>query len=93
MAVARHRRVYEQKHRRVQRMWYVANSFRLDDPGSRPRILDGADEHVEDFAQDDGLAIDTRDLFDLLKQVESGQLDAAAAREKLKTQTGRLSLG
>ncbi|EME18523.1 hypothetical protein G419_16610 [Rhodococcus triatomae BKS 15-14] len=92
LTVARHRRVYEKKYRDVQRMWYVANSFRIDSPDSRPGILDGSDEHIEDFAQDDGLAIDTRDLFDLLKQVESGILDPAAARETLKTQTGRFHL-
>ncbi|MEU6587464.1 hypothetical protein [Nocardia sp. NPDC046763] len=46
-------------------MWHVANSFRLNSPEGRPKILDGADERIEDFAQDDGLVIDTRDLFDL----------------------------
>lgn len=92
LTVGRHRRVYEKKNRDVQRMWYIANSFRLDDPSSRPQILDGADEHTEDFARDDGLAIDTRDLFDLLKQIESGQLEATSAREALKSQTGRLTL-
>ncbi|MGW0358515.1 hypothetical protein ACWDXV_30355 [Nocardia nova] len=70
--VGRHRRVYEKKHQDVQRMWYVANSFRLDSPDSRPKILDSADEHIDDFAQDDGLAIDSRVLFDLLMLVETG---------------------
>ncbi|MGK8559474.1 hypothetical protein [Nocardia gipuzkoensis] len=91
LTVAKHRRVYEKTHPDVQRMWYVVNSFRLDSPDSRPKILDGADEHVEDFAHDDGLVIDTRDLFDLLKQMKTGDLAAESAREALKAATGRFA--
>ncbi|MEV6071852.1 hypothetical protein AB0L82_35385 [Nocardia sp. NPDC052001] len=90
LTVGRHRRVYEKKHGNVQGMWYIANSFRLDSPDARPKILDGADEHVEDFAQDDGAVLDTRDLFDLLKQVETGDSTAESARAALKAVKGRL---
>ncbi|KAF0957742.1 hypothetical protein [Rhodococcus sp. T7] len=90
--VGRHRRVYERADGEVQRMWYVANSFRFDSPDSRAQILDGADEHVQDFAEDDGLVIDTRDIFLLLKSVESGDRQKAEVRETLKDATGRFTL-
>ncbi|WP_157184827.1 hypothetical protein [Nocardia niigatensis] len=92
LTVGRHRRVYEKKHGDVQRMWYVANPFRLDSPDGRPKILDGADEHIADFAHDDGSVIDTRDLFDLLKRVDTGDLTPESAREALKEAKGRLQL-
>ncbi|MET7770194.1 hypothetical protein [Nocardia sp. NPDC005366] len=92
LAVGRHRRIYERAHKEVQRMWYIANAFRLDPPASRPNILDGADEHVTEFAQDDGLIIDTRELFDMIKRVEMGGLTAESARAILKAATGRLQL-
>ncbi|MCP2278679.1 hypothetical protein APR09_004261 [Nocardia amikacinitolerans] len=91
LTVAKHRRLYEKTHPDVQRMWYIVNSFRLDSPDSRPKILDGADDHIEDFAQDDGLVIDTRDLFDLLKQFQKGDLAAEFVREALKAATGRFA--
>ncbi|WP_194828533.1 hypothetical protein [Nocardia sp. XZ_19_231] len=92
MAVAKHRRIYEKTHGEVQRMWYIANTFRLNSPDSRPPILDGADDHVEDFGGDEGLAIDSRGLFDLLKQVELDLLSPEAARESLKNATGRFEI-
>lgn len=91
LVVGKHRRVYEKKHGDVQGMWYVANTFRLSSPDIRKPILDGADELVETFADDDGLVIDSRDLFDLLKQVEAGSLTPEAVRQALRAATGRFT--
>lgn len=90
LTVNRHRRMYERKHDSVQGVWYVVNSWRLTSPDSRQKMLNGFDDHIEEFGQDDGLTVDTRDLFKLLKQVESDDLDAAEARKTLVAQTGRL---
>ncbi|NKR94316.1 hypothetical protein GS483_19515 [Rhodococcus hoagii] len=90
LTVNRHRRVYEKKHGDVQGVWYVVNSFRLTSPDSRQKMLNGFDDHIEEFGQGDGLTVDTRDLFKLLKKVESDDLDAAEARKILVAQTGRL---
>lgn len=90
MDVIKHRRSYERRYRSdVQNMWYVANIFRNQSPESRPKIFAGADDQLSSFADPDGLAIDTRELFDLLKQVESDELSADSARAVLKNSTGR----
>lgn len=72
-------------------MWYVANIFRTQSPEGRPEIFAGADDQLDSFADPDGLVIDTRELFDLLKQVESGAVSPSAARAVLKNSTGRFS--
>jgi len=92
MDVMKHRRAYERRHGcDAGSMWYVANIFRTQSPESRPEIFAGADDQLDSFAEPDGLVIDTRELFDLLKQVESGAVSPAAARAVLKNSTGRFS--
>lgn len=92
MDVMKHRRAYERRHGCVAgRMWYVANIFRTQSPESRPEIFAGADDQLDSFADPDGLVIDTRELFDLLNQVESGAVSPSAARAVLKNSTGRFS--
>jgi hypothetical protein len=72
--------------------WYVCNQMRGDDPEGRPDLLPGADLMVESFAADGGLVLDTRDLFQLVRRVEEGELAAELAREMLRAQTGRFTL-
>jgi hypothetical protein len=71
---------------------YVVSRFMEKDPSTRPQILAGADEDVEAFADERGLVIDTRDLFELLRRVDDASLTTAAARV-LRGSTGRLPLG
>jgi hypothetical protein len=52
-------------------MWFVVNQFRGTDPSSRPQLLQGADEYLQVFAHQGGLAIDTRDLFRIRKALAS----------------------
>jgi hypothetical protein len=72
--------------------WYIVNQFLEQDPDSRQTLLAGADEDIETFAEDGGLVIDTRQLFDLISRVEDGLLDAAEARATLRGCVGRLVL-
>lgn len=72
--------------------WYVVNHFMNDPPDGRPVILQGADEDLAVFASDGGLAIDTRELFAMVRRVETGDLQRTSAREVLRQATGRLSL-
>lgn len=72
--------------------WYVVNQFLNNDPDSRAPLLSGADADVEVFAELGGLAIDTRDLFALARQVEGGELVPAEARRRLRTSNGRFVL-
>jgi hypothetical protein len=69
-------------------LWYIVNHFGSRDPDDRPRVLTGADDEIAYFASLGGLIIDTRELFRLLKLVETGVLAAADARETLRTATG-----
>ncbi|GBG35816.1 hypothetical protein [Mycobacterium montefiorense] len=70
-------------------MWFVANQFRGTDPSTRQPLLQGAEEYLEVFGQQGGLAIDTRDLFRLRKAVASGSVSAEDARAMLMGSTGR----
>jgi hypothetical protein len=70
--------------------WYVVNHSFAMAPNARPRVLSGAHEDVEMFAEAGGLVIDTRDLFRLRRAVANGRLPAEAARELLKSSKGVL---
>lgn len=69
--------------------WYVANHNRNVDPSARGVLLAGFDDDIDVFAQQGGLAIDTRELFALRKAVEAGEMSADAAREWLMQARGR----
>lgn len=73
-------------------MWFVANHFRGNDPGSRPQLLQGADEDAETFGQQGGLIIDTRDLFQLRKALASGSISEEEVRAMLTGSAGRFEL-
>jgi len=63
-----------------ERRWYICNSFCESDPDTRPEILQGANDALALFARDCGAAIDSRELFRLLRAVESGQVSQGDAR-------------
>ncbi|MFM9261257.1 hypothetical protein ACKAMS_21720 [Rhodococcus sp. 5A-K4] len=73
--------------------WYVVNQFRERDPSSRMQLLRGQDADVEGFAESDGLAIDTRSIFLLDKDVASGVKTSDEARRLLRESTGRFAYG
>ncbi|MFE3572516.1 hypothetical protein ACFXON_24210, partial [Bacillus subtilis] len=54
--------------------WYVVNQFRERPPSARQPMLKGQDGSVEEFASGNGLAIDSRELFQLDKAVAAGLL-------------------
>ncbi|MFE3053504.1 hypothetical protein [Nocardia sp. NPDC059239] len=69
--------------------WYVVNQFRERPPSARQPMLKGQDGSVEEFASGNGLAIDSRELFQLDKAVAAGLLFKEAARELLRSAFGR----
>jgi hypothetical protein len=79
----------ETEGRRPSRRWYVVNQFIGQDPGSRQLILHGHDADLAVFARQDGMAMDTAQLFELVRSVEDGSTEAADARRHLMTQLGR----
>lgn len=72
-------------------LWYVVNHEPTVDPGARKQVLDSSDADIEVFADADGLAIDTVDLYRLWRDVQQGKLTAETARQVLVNATGRLS--
>ncbi|QPG87579.1 hypothetical protein [Rhodococcus qingshengii] len=73
--------------------WYVVNQFRERDPSTRKQLLWGQDADVEGFAESDGLAIDTRSIFLLDKDVAGGVVTSDEARRLLRDSTGRFAYG
>jgi hypothetical protein len=71
--------------------WYIVNQFRGSDPATRPQLLVNQDSTVEEFGNDDGLAVDTRCLFHLRRDVTNGTLSAEDARKKLIEARGRFA--
>jgi hypothetical protein len=69
--------------------WYIVNQFRTRDPATRQPVLETNQAELETFASEDGLAIDTRDLFRLWRAVSSGALSAHHAAALLVGKTGR----
>jgi len=71
--------------------WYIANEFINQDPAGRPRILQSNDKEVETFGEDDGLAIGTVTLFDMLMDLRGGRLTHDEAQRLLRDGRGRLT--
>ncbi|MFF1779615.1 hypothetical protein [Streptomyces virginiae] len=69
--------------------WYIVNQFMNRDPSRRQLVLNGKDDDVEAFGSAGGLVLDTVELFKLLGAVRRGDLQAAQAREALRSGTGR----
>ncbi|WP_159045160.1 hypothetical protein [Streptomyces sp. NRRL F-5122] len=71
--------------------WYVVNHNLRASPSSRPAVLSGATDDIEVFAEENGLVVDTRDLFRLARDVREARLSSARARELLMTSSGVLA--
>lgn len=68
--------------------WYVVNArFELP-PDERPVPLASSPEDVQDFAEDGGLVVDTRELFQMVRLVESGKLTQHEAQAKMIAAVG-----
>lgn len=63
--------------------WYIVNAQFAKPPDDRPIPLAANAEDVEDFANDDGAIIDTRQIFLLHKSVVRGSVTQAQAQESL----------
>jgi hypothetical protein len=73
-------------------LWYIVNTYRGEDPGTRDEVLPGREDDIATFADDlAGLVIDSRALFALRQAVTTGTLTAEDARASLRTATGRYS--
>jgi hypothetical protein len=62
------------------------------DPSTRQPVLNGKDEDVAAFAAGGGLVIDSVTLFNLLRLVQEGKMEAAKARELLRSATGKFDI-
>lgn len=71
-----------------QAQWYVVNAQFSRDPDERPIPLASSSEDVEEFAKDGGLVVDTRELFKLLRLVQSGAVSQQEAQCDLINSTG-----
>ncbi|MBK6309986.1 MAG: hypothetical protein WAX12_01570 [Candidatus Microthrix subdominans] len=74
------------------RRWLIVNHLINEPPASRPKAFESAPEDLELFAEDGGLVIDTRDLFQVVQMVEAGTLGWETAVDALSTQTGLFDL-
>lgn len=73
--------------------WYVVNQFLDKSPDVRPLLMEHQAEDVDVFASDNnGVLIDTRDLFVLDRHVASGDLTKEAARALLMEAKRRFTL-
>jgi len=71
--------------------WYVVNQFFDDDPDTRRAPLAGSEDDIAVFAEDGGLVIDTRELFNLQQLVDDGTVAPAQARAHLRQARGALA--
>lgn len=84
---------YQRDHPPPSAQWYVINQSFASHPGLRRRPFESDPDTVKEFALNDGLVIDTRDLFRLVTQVESQLITRDDARDLLRRQRGVLELG
>lgn len=70
--------------------WYIANHMLRHDPTTRPEPLRGREDVIEVFADANGLVIDTRALFMLVRHAQKHPEDRAAMRTWLRSRTGVL---
>jgi hypothetical protein len=78
------------ENREPDAQWYIVNQAFEVPPAERPRPFASAPEEVEILAGDNGLVIDTRDLFRLDKAVQQGALHPSDARQLLRDARGVL---
>ena len=80
---------YEGKHgRSPDRLWYIVNAQFSTSPDERPSPLATSGEDVDDFASDGGLVLDTRVLFQLVREVEAGGKSNIDVRKRLMAASG-----
>lgn len=85
------RRYAQDENREPDAAWYIVNQFLLHPPEERPILLASNEGELVTFAEDRGLAIDTRDLFRLRRDVEGGAITAGDARTRLTSTLGRFT--
>ncbi|TPG17050.1 hypothetical protein [Pedococcus bigeumensis] len=68
--------------------WYIANHMVRQDPSTRPEPLHGRDDVIEVFAADNGLVLDTRALFALVRDAQENPEHRGAIRAWLRGQAG-----
>jgi hypothetical protein len=83
------RRFREVEKREPDAFWYVLNSQMTTDPATRKEMFDTNEAELRAFASDSGLAIDTRYLFVLWRDMKSGRITPDDARQRLVGATGR----
>jgi hypothetical protein len=64
------------------RLWHIVNTFREQNPSTRPVPFSGSAD-LAVLAENDGCAIDTRDLFRAQRDVESGAATAEDVKQSL----------
>lgn len=79
----------EETGRAPDRSWYLVNQFIGRDPGARPPVLEPHRAEISEFEAQNGLAMDTADLFRLVRAVDDGALTKTQARHHLMTSKGR----
>jgi hypothetical protein len=90
MRLSRFAKRYQQDEGRYpDGVWYIANHFIPDSPSERSAILASHPKEVDAFADDDGLIVDTRHLFDMVVNCQIVVLQKEDAREKLRNGRGR----
>jgi hypothetical protein len=69
--------------------WYVVNQFSNGDPSERDQALASNPSELEEFKLNDGLVLDTRELFKLLMRVRAGEVLPTEAVSQLIEARGR----
>lgn len=88
MQITRHTTIYAQEHggSTPSVQWLVVNTHRKQDPGARPEPYTNNNAgDLEAFAEGPGLVIPTRELFQMVRDIEASVLPEAEARRQLVT--------
>jgi hypothetical protein len=86
------RRYLQETGRDSDRVWYIVNQFLKDDPAGRSAVFQFNEPDLATFAEDDGLVIDTVQLFSISRAVQLQEIDSALARNSLINATGRFEV-
>ena len=85
------RRFRDTEKREPSAYWYVVNHEMGTDPDARKELFDGSEGELRAFANEGGLAIDTRHLFALWRDVKLEKITTEDARRLLLGATGRFT--
>lgn len=69
-------------------LWHVVNAFRRTDPAARPTAIPDEGD-LANLTEENGVLIDTRELFRAQRDVETGAADPAVVRASLRATAGR----